>query len=233
MKQLRIIILAFVAGITLWSCKEDDMPQELAFNEAAVVKELMKSNPDLNSLTQKGYRVTQSSLLRTSDKLPVGTTYLVRYDEGLLTVVKSDNIEPGTAATLWWVFFNAPENCVEGCNSADFTNAAVKADAMYADGQLIDNSGKTVFTSHRKLNELEGSAASFIWGGSAIGIKTADKVEAHLVVRTHGPVIPGMEEAMTGTFNGGCQGFPSAAGEPGPNTCGNIQSAIHLPDMSL
>ena len=207
------------------------MSQDNVFDEAAVTNELLRTNPDLNSLTSKGYQVSQAPLLWISNQQPVGTSYLVRYEEGVLAVVKSEDLEPGTAVTLWWVFFNVPENCEGECDAGDLVNVAVKADMMGGEGHVIDGSGKAVFTSHRKLNDVEGTLAPTLWNRAGVGIEDASKAVVHLVLRTHGPLIPEMEEEMTTTFNGGCQGFPAEVGEPGPNTCANIQGAIHLPGM--
>ena len=214
----------------MWSCKEDDPASQVEdFDENAVIQELSNDAPDLANLLRRGWQVTQADVKRFSDDETIGVSYLVRYRKGVLTVVKSNDLEPGEAVTLWWVLFNNPENCTDGCGSDDFRTESVRADVMYADGEIIDNSGKRLFVSHRKIGDLSGSMASILFEGEARGIEDSFDTEVHAVLRTHGQVIPGLEDAMTGTFNGGCQGFPPEAGEPGPNTCANIQFSIHLP----
>ena len=151
---------------------------------------------------------------RFRDDETIGVSCLVRYRKGVLTVVKSNDLEPGEAVTLWWVLFNNPENCTDGCGSDDFRTQSVRADVMYADGEIIDNSGKRLFVSHRKIGDLSGSMASIFFEGKARGIEDSFDTEVHAVLRTHGQVIPGLEDARTGTFNGDCQGFPPEASEP-------------------
>lgn len=49
--------------------------------------------------------------------------------------------------------------------------------------------------------------------------------EIHLVLRTHGEAIPGLVGYQLTTFNAGCTTAPPAL--QGPNTCMNLQAAIH------
>ncbi|MGH3647369.1 MAG: hypothetical protein ACRDTM_09355 [Micromonosporaceae bacterium] len=44
----------------------------------------------------------------------------------------------------------------------------------------------------------------------------------HLVIRTHGPAIPGMLDYQISSFNGGC-----APGEPNTGLCRNVQASVH------
>ena len=77
------------------------------------------------------------------------------------------------------------------------------------------------------------AVADPLLGAPEYGIEDARGAEIHYVVRTHGPVIPGFEYEMTHTFNGCCQlnGLPDdpRLGPVGPNTCANLQFAMHLP----
>jgi len=63
-----------------------------------------------------------------------------------------------------------------------------------------------------------------IFGGDFGGpvIETFENVmgsEVHLIVRPHGPVIPGMLDEQMGSFTGGCS----------VNACANIQAAVYQP----
>jgi hypothetical protein len=67
-------------------------------------------------------------------------------------------------------------------------------------------------------------------GEQAFGLMDARKAEIHFVIRSHGPLIPGIIHEQISTFNAGCGGFPPELGTPGPNTCEDLQFAVHLPN---
>ena len=126
MKLIKLLSLAFVVSLLFTRCEDEEVPQttnESIFDEEMVIDELSRANPDLQRIRSRGWRVTKAPVLRNSDKEQVGISYVVRYRRGLFTLLKSDELEPGTAVTLWLVLFNAPENCEGGCGSDDFSNA--------------------------------------------------------------------------------------------------------------
>jgi hypothetical protein len=63
------------------------------------------------------------------------------------------------------------------------------------------------------------------------GLTDAKKAEVHLVVRDHGPALPGMIEPQVTTFGGGCtpETEPTGVGPFGPNACTDVQFAAHVP----
>lgn len=50
------------------------------------------------------------------------------------------------------------------------------------------------------------------------GLTNPTQAEIHAVVRTHGPVIPGMVDEQIHTFNGGCD-----PGQPNEGQCQDLQ----------
>ena len=166
----------------------------------------------------------------------VGTAKLVRNDNGITMNLKTSGLIPGHAYTVWWVIWNNPENCGHGsppCSGADFLNGkAVGVDVLFAAGHVAGGSGKGNFGSHLSEGDASGSIIElFGLGLEPLGLTDARKAEVHLVVRSHGPAIPGQVDDQINSFGGGCTtflpGFSEIPDEVGE--CADIQFAIFLP----
>ena len=166
---------------------------------------------------------------------------LVRMEHGLSMVLNTVELTPGNAVTVWWVVFNAPEECSDGvCGEDDIFNldedgelilnedgsppmnmdgiGAAQISAMRADGHVIDEGGAALFQGHLPV----GDASEAAFGP---GLLDAMAAEIHLVVRDHGPAIPGEVDAMINSLNGGCADeFPN---EP----CTDVQFVVFAPPM--
>jgi hypothetical protein len=180
------------------------------------------------------FSIARAPVLTFSEEDRVGRSRMIRFDGGVLATVQTSSLEPGTATTLWMVVFNAPEHCSGGdCGSDDLRNPDVRADLLWVDGQVIGPSGRARYFVFKREGDTAGSIADPFLSAPAYGVEDAHETEIHYVVRTHGPVIPGLDHDMTHSFNGGCQlgSLPDdpRLGEPGPNTCANLQFAVHLP----
>ena len=163
----------------------------------------------------------------------LGTSLLIRDNNTIYALLRS-TLTPGHAITLQWVLFNAPENCSDGaCGEDDLTNPDARVDILFADGKVIRPAATAsswrdlYFFASRQVGHTDGSIVPALFGTPALGLEDARKTEVHLTLRTHGAVIAEMEHDMISTFAGGCDGFPEALGQPGPNTCADIQFAIH------
>lgn len=56
--------------------------------------------------------------------------------------------EGPTAMTIWWVVFNAPENCsATPCPLSDLPEPDVQASMFYATGTLADDEGRAMFVA--------------------------------------------------------------------------------------
>lgn len=172
-----------------------------------------------------------------ADLTPVGSSRLVRNDNGLSVSLATSGLASGSTATLWIVVFNLPENCsAPGCGEDDLFDPSAMVDVMYTAGTVIGGSGKATLAGHRAEGDNSGSLFGAL-GLPSPGLIDARTAEVHFVVRSHGPKIPGMVDDMIHTFNGGCQNpgppfpdpLPPELGAPGPNTCMDVQFAVHLP----
>ncbi len=179
-------------------------------------------------------RVSSVSVRSLDGDDVTGRSRLLRLHFGVLATVRTSGLEPGTATSLWMVVFNAPENCSDGeCGADDLRDPAVRADLVWVDGAVVGRSGRARYRTFVREGDTTGSIAEPFLGLPGLGVEDTHAAEIHFVVRTHGPVLPGLAREMTSTFNGGCTlgSLPDDArlGQPGPNTCANLQAALHLP----
>jgi len=169
-----------------------------------------------------------------------GKSTLIRGRRGIWARYKAKKLIPGHAYTLWWVIWNKPENCTtpNQCNDGDFPNAAnVEVELLYASGAVAKRNGKVTFYSRLRAGNDSGSVNDLFglpfFGGLQKGNTFGSEV--HLVIRSHGPAIPGLVNEQIGGYLGGCpQSFPygfapfteipDAVGE-----CGDIEFSIHAP----
>jgi hypothetical protein len=167
-----------------------------------------------------------------------GTATLHRNKNGITANFKANNLKPG-AYTIWWVIWNSPQNCITpgGCIEDDFgTPVAVEVEVMYAGGHVVGKNGKGNFSAHlnagddtpESMNESFGFPSV---GGLAVG-NTFD-AEVHVVLRTHGPAVPGLINEQISSYAGGCDtpfaippftAYPDEIGQ-----CADIAAAVFAP----
>lgn len=162
------------------------------------------------------------------------TATLVRNDDGIRYQLRTRDLTPGNAYTLWLVVVNEPGECASTpCTGGDvLLNDATDAQVTYAAGSVAGGSGRGTFAGHVPVGALDG----WLDGRS---LDDAHAAEIHLVVNDHGPAIPSQLSDMIHSYRGGCSDdspfpgiFPASAladGVPGPNVCRLYQSAIFVP----
>lgn len=125
---------------------------------------------------------------------------------------------PGDATTVWFVVFNDPEGCIDGCGEDDVLAAFAgdnrgKVGVLQAAGHVA---GGSKFRAAGRLNENDSDR--LIFGMPLMDALTA---EIHLIVRSHGPARtltgPQLAQALH-SVDGGCD----------VNTCGDPQFAVFL-----
>ncbi len=117
------------------------------------------------------------------------------------------------AYTVWWVIFNNPEFCVDGCDVGDLEISEVNASAFWATGGIVEDDNVGIFTAQVGENQLPTGEEQVLFGN---GLTDSFEAEIHLIARTHGDVIPDLVEQQITTFNGGCP----------PNDCQDVQFAV-------
>lgn len=182
----------------------------------------------------------QSSEVYTFADLPalidVGDAALVRNDNGVTFQATVRGVDPGVY-TVWWVVWNNPETCgADGCTDADFGTPGLDVDIGYATGHVVGDGGQLTLAGHLAEGaSLSGLPTEFgITSGS--GLLDAAEAEVHIVIRNHGPKIPGLVGEMAHTFHAGCDysvfgGLIESPdyGTEGPNTCEDLFFAVFPP----
>ncbi len=142
-------------------------------------------------------------------------TRLVRTRDDVTATIHTSGLMPGFVYTAWFAIFNFPENCfTRPCTPNDISNnPAVQGSLLNFGGALADLDGTADFGEHRAVGDTTNAR-------SGPGLLDPRRAEIHLVVRSHGPALPDPQFAEQLTmFNGGCP----------PNTCMNVQAAVHEP----
>jgi hypothetical protein len=156
---------------------------------------------------------------------------ILRTPNGVHVSVTTHGLEPGHAYTLWIIPFNSPENCVGGCDVADLANPAALPTFAYGSGHIVGGGGKVTFSASLQEGDTSGFPQDLgdVFPGlepaaKDLGLIDALSAEIHVVVRDHGPAIPGLVADQVGTFNGGCR-----VGQPNEGLCFDAQVAVHSP----
>ena len=167
----------------------------------------------------------------------MGTSKLLRNKSGITVNFKAINLKPG-AYTIWWVIWNNPEECATpgACIEDDFaTPGKVGVEVMYAAGHVVGTNGKGNFSARLKAGDLpESMNTSFGFPSvGGLGVGNTFGAEVHVVLRTHGPVVPTLVSEQISSYRGGCNNpfaippftsYPDAIGE-----CADIAAAIFAP----
>jgi hypothetical protein len=150
---------------------------------------------------------------------------LVRNDNGVDVTVHTSGLTPGTADTVWWVFFNNPAACQHGmfgarCGLGDvLTNPASLPSVQFAAGHVIGGDGVGNYGAYFSAGAAPDCAG---FGLPCNGLLDARTADVHVVIRTHGDAIPGLLHEQISSFNGGC-----LPGEPNVGQCHNVQASVH------
>lgn len=169
----------------------------------------------------------------------VGSSTVVRTDNGLSVRLKTSGLQPGHAVTLWLVVANAPQECQAGtplsqCGPADHEAGRGGISVHHAAGHVVGDDGTANYGAHLRVGDT--SRALFEQDRGLVDPRGAEVI---LIVKTHGPKIAGLVSEQLRTFLGGCEPVavppsltprPEVFGEPGPNdNCAEIQISVHPP----
>ena len=137
---------------------------------------------------------------------------IVRNDNGV-TVSVSTTVNPGTY-TMWMLLWNDPSLCGGGggldCNP---TLGDVPECVLFTTGHVVGNNGTLNYSGHRRVFDRSGA----IGPPCADGLTNPQGAAIHLIIRSHGPKLPGQVNLQISTFGGGCD----------VNECDDVQAAAH------
>lgn len=197
-------------------------------------------SPRENSGTLKtaGAAVHQNSDVRwfaDGEVVEGASASLLRNPSGVRMTIKTNDLTAGDTFTIWWVIFNNPDECenpvgeLTECSEPDLFNPATGPSILYAAGNIVGGNGKSNFGGALQVNDIDGCQPP--WDGLDLcgdGLEDPYDAEIHLVVRTHGPKVPGMVDEQINTFAGACTPESSFGAGDGPNECADLQFAAFL-----
>ncbi len=169
-----------------------------------------------------------------------GQSTLHRSKNGLTVNYHSTDLMPGHAYTLWWVIWNSPGDCAtpNQCADSDFFNPAVNVDVLYGAGHVVGESGIGNFSARLKAGDLSKSIYELQGLPQPYGVQVGNTfaAEVHMVLRSHGPAVPGLVDDQINSYTGGCPddglfyGFPPFTEIPDEvGECGDFEFSIHSP----
>jgi hypothetical protein len=139
--------------------------------------------------------------------VPGAYATLDRNGSSLTVNLHTTGLAPG-AYTLWWGIYNYPENCdYDPCGGPpelgfpDDTKPEVQAFWVNATGHVVSRGRSDNFAAHLTIG---GPYAGEIIVSTGPGLLNPAGAQVQLVLRYHGPAIPGMLPLQTSMYNGGC-----------------------------
>jgi len=158
---------------------------------------------------------------------------LVRRPDGVSFGIRTEQLRPGHAYTVWFVVINNPSACAASpCSGPDIVlNSATDSQVTYGAGHISGGSGRGGFAGSFQAGAIEG----WLPDGGLWDPMTA---EIQLVLNDHGAKLHAYMSDMTHTYRAGCTDasipaiFPDTAradGTPGPNACQLYQVAVFEP----
>lgn len=164
---------------------------------------------------------------------PDARATLVRRPDGVSFDIRTEQLRPHHAYTVWFVVVNNPSACASTpCSGPDIVlNAATDSQVSYGAGHISGGSGRAGFAGSFQAGPIDG----WLPGGGLWDPMTA---EIQLVLNDHGVMLPAYLPEMTHTYRAGCTDgsipaiFPDSAradGTPGPNACQLYQVAAFAP----
>lgn len=158
----------------------------------------------------------------------LGRAY-VEGDSATIRVVAT-GLVPGHTYSMWVVYFNDHDLCVDGCNGPDL--AVAGAGVMWGNGQIARADGTATFVA--RIHTGDNAEAVGLTPPPPFAFapyEAGENNEFHVVIRSHGPQIPGEVHNQLGTFGGGCEvnvgPLPEQVGDfpvpLAPGECGDVQ----------
>ncbi len=126
----------------------------------------------------------------------VGSAQLVRNNNGITCIIHTSGLVPGDVYSVWWVL---PDESL----------------ILNASGGIASDDGTATFAGHLSTGPIPAADGSVVLssGDGSFDQPRTDVVT--VIVRHHGPPIPGSINQQTGSFNFGC----------GTGGCKNVQKA--------
>ncbi|MCH8908426.1 MAG: hypothetical protein IH840_15170 [Candidatus Heimdallarchaeota archaeon] len=145
---------------------------------------------------------------------------LVRTDNGVSYTLHTSGLTSGDAVTNWWVIFNNPNACTNPiaeigslCGFPDLFNPDVAASILFATGHVVGNGDNANFGAYLMPGDNDGD----LIGGP--GLLDPRGAEIHIIVRTHGEMIPSLVSGQISSVDVACD----------VNICEDLQATAFAP----
>lgn len=157
-----------------------------------------------------------------------GASVLTRYNTYVEGTVSATGLAANGAYSWWWVVFNYPAYCVDGCGLDDLPPGAtpvsngdprVQSSLLWGGGFVANGTGAAEVRSQLVRNKPPGEVRF------GPGLKRPRAAELHIVIRTHGPATAGEVADQISRFHGGCTDDEVSSGACPQNQ--NVQYAAH------
>ncbi len=181
---------------------------------------------------------------RTADGTVVGDSTLLRYRNRINAIMRTSDLDPGAAMTVWWRIYNRPKHCAVryACEMSDLSNPDVDGSQLHATAFVVGNADGTatvIASLYRTAANAQGGEAfpeslaeGFLNGR---GLRRPMDAEIELLFASHGaladPVMAGEQAALEQLLSPGAT--PIDCIDPDMPTparafrCGVIQKANH------
>ncbi|MDJ0788609.1 MAG: hypothetical protein QNK05_17515 [Myxococcota bacterium] len=176
-------------------------------------------------------------VVRLADGAVVGESTLYRSDDRVSVVVRTTDLDPGSAVTVWWRIYNRPARCATSpCTPVDLDVPGVGGSQLHATGVVVgepSGAATLVATAYRTAGQdqdrerfRDSLPEGFLKGP---GLRRPLDAEVHLVILSHGEALPASFDQLT---------TPSADftacqdDTPSPERrfrCGALQGVSHQP----
>ena len=193
-----------------------------------------QAEADNNGHPQETFQIMPLNETMGSPDPATGAVRLNRTRNELWASLHATELEPNAAFTIWAVIFNRPGACTTNpagpihCSATDLMAVPnpARASAFNVGAFVTGDDGTANINIHiRSGSPPDGAFVLFGKGavdpnndnGVRPGLRDGNGfgAEVHLVIRTHGDILPDAIAAQLSMINGGCP----------PNTCVNVQVA--------
>ena len=138
--------------------------------------------------------LSETTVFNYADASEIEGTYsqLFRSENAVAMELRTSGLMPEAPYTVWWVIFNNPAACSDACDANDLfaedgslsLNEAAEISILFADGAMSDAEGNGNFSAVLTQDRPFGQVLV------GPGLTATQDAEIHLVVRTHGELIP-------------------------------------------
>jgi len=222
MLRKRILMLIVVPAV-IAGCSRQPLAPEAASGSAAALTASGLPNPAASaSAASKDTAPVFPFPMGSGPDIPGAYSTLIRNDAGVTMTIHTSGLVPGNAYTVWWVIFNNPAACVDGCGLDDLLDpvrsVATRVSLVFATGHVVGNDTAN-FGAWLGVGDLRDVLPKPPSPAGPYGLENARTAEVHLVIRSHGPADPQLLPDQINSFLDGCS----------TNSCANVQASAHLP----